>query len=216
MPRRHVAHAAERVASGRPATPHSRETEAASCSPIEGPLSRPSRFVVGRTCLATHWLRDTPRDTRRSVKCDPNRPTAGRELALERGPVPLDRFTDNVETLVRLGSQVLLSTHATESQGTPRRLGRARQGQRCARSRPQIPAARRSGTPMRPHLRSLPGCPPGCPPRSAIAGLGSERAGEGNRTPIFSEEQHPGSPGGRSTSSRSLRHNGHVPLMRQR
>src|SRR3954471_23806202 len=29
------------------------------------------------------------------------------------------------------------------------------------------------------------GCPLGCPPRSAAAGLGSMRAGEGNRTPIF-------------------------------
>ena len=37
-----------------------------------------------------------------------------------------------------------------------------------------------------PGASEAPGCPLGCPPRSATAGLGSERAGEGNRTPFLS------------------------------
>jgi hypothetical protein len=208
LPRRHIAHAGERVVSGRLPlrTP-------GVVSPIEWPLSRPSRVRRRRTGLATHWLRDTPRDTRRSVKYGPNRPTAGRELALERGPAPPDRFTDNVEGLVRLGSQAFLSTRATESQGKPRRLGRTRQRNTALGSRPQIngPPARRPTRQCARPSGGARGCPPGCPPRSATAGLGSGRAGEGNRTPIFGEEQHSGSPGGRSTSSRSMRHSGHVP-----
>jgi hypothetical protein len=46
-------------------------------------------------------LRDTLRDTRRSVRYGPYRPTVGRKMALRHGPAPHDGLTGNVEGLVR-------------------------------------------------------------------------------------------------------------------
>jgi hypothetical protein len=94
---------------------------------------------------------------------------------------------NQVETLVRLGAAGLPLDASDGVSREPRRLGRTRQRNTALGSRPQIngPPARRPTRQCARPPGGARGCPPGCPPRSATAGLGSGRAGEGNRTPIF-------------------------------
>src|SRR3954452_4603387 len=95
--------------SGSPSRPPRRsvaavtEIEPEMKVPAQGVGHRTPRELRGQNGAATRQLRDTLRDTRRSLKSAPNRPPAGRETALQRGPAPPDGLTGNVEGLVRLG-----------------------------------------------------------------------------------------------------------------